>query len=187
MLPAVAIGATVPLLATGAFGGYVNHINIILPSVARRSKQSLMAFAARAPPETRLQIKSMWFMPWPYTKQVFLGDLRRLPYSQLRLTNLEHIPVATMEAHKKAPIYSWVVRMLMGRYWVSRQQVKDRSRVPGVWDRMWEQIPMVGEEAPKRRAERVAYTIANRGLAVGGAPTPKAPSPSPFAEQKKAP
>ncbi|KAK5172077.1 uncharacterized protein LTR77_003714 [Saxophila tyrrhenica] len=163
MLPTVSALACVPLLASGAFGGFVNHINVILPTSARRTRQDLLSWAAGAPAETHVQIKTMWFKPWPKTKTVRLGDLRRLPYSSLRLTNLEHIPSGARIDHQNAGWTGWLVRAVMGRYWVSRAQVKDRSRAPGVWDRMWEDIPLAGGKVDEiRRAQKAAYAISNR-------------------------
>jgi hypothetical protein len=175
--------AVVPLLATGlAFGGYVHHINVILPPSARRSKDALTRFAGKVPRDTVVEIKCMWLRPWPVTKSVYFGDLRRLPYNTIRLTNLEHIPLATRKEQEQRPIYSWMVRLVMGRYWVSRQQIKDRSRAPGVWDTMWRQIPMVGEEksAEVKAAEKVPYAISNRPntRAAAKAPPPVLPTSS---------
>ena len=46
---------------------------------------------------------------------------------------------------------------------MSRTQIKDRSRAPGVWDKMWEQIPMVGEQLiAKKTMERRPAVAANR-------------------------
>jgi len=180
MLPTVITISIVPLLGTAAFGGYVNHVNVILPSTARRSKQDLLRWAARPPPETRLQIKSMWFMPWPSTKTVFLGDLRRLELSRFRLANLEHIPPAwkRIRDSEKETLQSWLARVFMGRYWASRQQVMDRSRAPGVWDRMWEQIPLVGEEGKTGKGdEKVGYAISNRTSRTPVPPVGNAPAP----------
>lgn len=146
MPPAIFAVSFIPLLGTLAFSGYVNAINVNLPQLARRSKDHLMGFASRVPPETRVEIKCMWFLPWPKTTVVYFGDLKRLPHSSIRLSNLEHIPYHSEEAHRKQPVVSWAARVLYGRYWVSRSYIKDRSRAPGAWDRMWEQIPLVGKE-----------------------------------------
>jgi hypothetical protein len=179
--------AVIPLLATGlAFGGYVHHINVILPTSARRSKEALSRFAGSVPRDTIVEIKCMWLRPWPTAKRVYFSDLRRLPYSTVRLTNLEHIPLATRKEHERRPIYAWIIRVVMGRYWVSRQQIKDRSRAPGVWDTMWRQIPMVGEEksAEVRAAEKVPYAISNRPNTGAGA---KAPPPASSTASKRPP
>lgn len=156
-MPAAVTAITfVPLLASLVFGGYVNAINIRLPALARRSKEHLMSFSARVPPETLVEIKSMWFRPWPQTRTLHFGDLKRLPYSSVRLSNLEHTPYHAEEVHRKQPWVSWGARVLYGRYWVSRAQVKDRSRAPGAWDRMWEQIPIVGTVGTTGRVQNAA-------------------------------
>jgi hypothetical protein len=169
MLCGVLFAAPIPLLASGiAFGGYVHHINIHLPLTARYTKQSLDHFARRVPRETRVEIKSMWFLPWPVTKEVWFEDLRRLP-ERWRLANLENLPLSQRRMHRESYAWlGWGVRVFMGRYWVSRAQLKDRSRAPGAWDAMWEQIPVEGEEGndgvkKEGRGEgRVPYAIANR-------------------------
>ena len=187
MGPAVFCSAFVPLLLSGfAFGGYVHQINLILPPAARRSKQDLLRYARRIPHNSVLEIKCFWFRPWPVTKQVWFEDLRRLPFSQVRLSNLEHVPLGTRKAHDNAGWLGWLVRSFMGRYWVSRSALRDRSRVPGVWDIIWEQIPLVGQEAkikrPAMRVEgKVPYAIGNRAGSgmTSGSRTEGTSSPSP--------
>ncbi|KAK3715105.1 hypothetical protein LTR37_007315 [Vermiconidia calcicola] len=178
MFPLVALGSTIPFLLTGiAFGGYVHHINIHLPALARRSKDDLMRFAANVPPMTKVEIKSMWFRPWPVTKRVYFEDLRRLPRSYMRASNLEHVPLSIRANVNKNPGWSWLTKVFMGRYCVSRSQIKDRSRVPGVWDKMWEGIPFVGEEGVKEPVQKAkaVYSMANRqptSSATGRRPPP---------------
>ena len=172
LAPAIAVGATVPLLLTGlAFGGYEHHVNVILPTFARRSKESLIHFAGNIPPGTVVEIKSMWFRPWPVTKKIYFEDLRRLPRSWTRLSNLENFPRSNRMKADKNPVWNWLALTLMGRYFVSRAQLKDRSRAPGVWDKMWEQIPMTGQEPVRKEAagkgpvvaaNRPAASIRNR-------------------------
>lgn len=158
------MGATIPLLVTGlAFGGYVHHVNVILPSFARRSKDSLVHFASDVPSGTIVEIKSMWFRPWPVTKKIYFEDLRRLPRSWTRLSNLENAPPSNMKKAEKNPMWNWLALTLMGRYFVSRNGVKDRSRAPGVWDKMWEQIPLRGQESVKREpVGKMPVAAANR-------------------------
>ena len=174
-VPVVAIGSVVPLLVVGlAFGGYTQHINILLPTTARRSKEDLMRFASVIPPTTIVQIKSMWFRPWPVTKEIFFEDLRRLPRRWTRLANLEHVPLGTKEQAQKNPRWDWVAKSLMGRYFVDMTKDRDRSRAPGVWKRVWEQIPMSGEEPIKAKdMDRKPAVAANRPAM--GAPTERRP------------
>lgn len=163
MVPTVAAGSAIPLLAAGlAFGGYVNHINILLPQHARKSKDDLTRFAAAMPPTTIVQLKSMWFRPWPVTKEIYFEDLRRLPRRWYRLANLEHVPHSNRELVKSNPMWNWIVGSVMGRYSVSAAQVKDRSRAPGVWERVWEQIPMAGEYPVPRETMKRPVVAANR-------------------------
>ena len=169
--PVVALGSAIPLLATGLlFSNYVHHINLLLPPAARRSKDALLRFVSDVPPSTTIQIKSMMFRPWPHTKEVPFGNLRRLPSSWARLSNLEYVPYATQHLADEHKVWHSLTRNFMGRYFVSRSQITDRSRAPGAWNRMWEQIPMLGEAPVLRpRAERKPVVMANRPRATSRA------------------
>ncbi|KAF2483881.1 hypothetical protein BDY17DRAFT_294589 [Neohortaea acidophila] len=148
--PAYATLPWLPWLATGIFfGGYVSHINVLLPRAARRSKAELIHFARSIPPTTTLQIKSLWFRPWPHSREVQFGNLRRLPKSWTRLTNLELQPSWTASNRaiaRKHRVYDYIARTVMGRFYVVRDRRRETARVSGMWDQMWEQIPVIGEE-----------------------------------------
>ncbi len=154
--PIYAILPAIPMVVTGVFfGGFVSHINVWLPRNARRSKADLIRFAGHPPPNTLIQIKSMWFRPWPHTREVQFQDLKRLPRTWSRLTNLEHQPLwdeKTTAQAKQYLRYDWLARTWMGRYAVRTRQLRDRSRVSGVWEKMWEQIPMAGEASAESKA-----------------------------------
>lgn len=190
-IPAYLISGAIPLIAHGLMiGGFVHHINILLPSSARRSKDALINFTHKLPGNTRLQMKIFWFRPWAHVKELELRDLRRLPASRLRLrlTNMEQQPINEEMAirAKQYPFRHWLVMSFMGRFWVARDQMKDRSRVPGVWNTIWEQIPMVGEEPvantkdPKNVIRRVKTSAQNSTSAVAA----KRNKPPPSARAK---
>lgn len=164
--PLIAFVSAIPLLATGLFwGGYVHHVNILLPSVARKSKDELARFTSNMPPTAIVQIKSMWFRPWPVTKEIFFEDFRRLPRSKWRLSNLEHIPQKNVGAEDTNPMWNWIAKKVMGTYFVNVSQFKDRSRAPGIWSKIWQQIPMAGEaRAVKREVGRRAVLPSNRSV-----------------------
>lgn len=107
----------------------------------------------------RVQIKAFWFRPWAHTRNVNLNDLRRLRSSRLRITNLEQQPAnyspRTAALAREHPKWYWLAQTWMGRMYVARDQMRDRSRAPGVWNGLWEQIPMLGEEhVDSKREER---------------------------------
>ncbi|KAK3661219.1 hypothetical protein LTR56_000342 [Elasticomyces elasticus] len=81
-----------------AFGPTVANITVHLPSSARRSKESLMAFANNVGPNTMLTVKFIRFAPWLATRHMFFADLRRLPISRVRLSNFEHIPLQNQDS-----------------------------------------------------------------------------------------
>ena len=185
MVPLVALGSAVPMIVTYlASGSYVHHIHVVLPASARASKEDLMRFAANVPPaSTQLYIKGMQFAPWPTTRSVFFEDLRRLRPGWMQIANLEHMRPAVREEERqyKNRLWGWLAKRMMGTHFVSRTQLRDRSRAPGVLDRMWEQIPMEGEpeEAIAKRmrekrsaGERRPVLMANRPARVASSSSP---------------
>ena len=148
----VAVVASFLPLATSvlAFGPYVHHIYVDLPAGARNSREALLRFTQKPPPSTRLRVSSQRLIPWPVTRSVALKDLWRLPVSRMRLANLEWRPPAVRQ--KATGAAAWLIRQYYGRFYVSRGQIKDRSLAPGVFDQMWERIPMLGSGGkPQRR------------------------------------
>lgn len=70
---------------------FVAEVFIRLPEWARKSKDTLHKFARQLPPDTRLEIHKMGFLPLPRTRHVQLSELRSKS-SPLYLANLEHVP-----------------------------------------------------------------------------------------------
>ena len=74
---------------------------------------------------------------------------------------------------------NWLARKIFGSFFVSRSQFKDRSRAPGAWNKVWEQIPTVDEVVKQREAmdlsSRAPVVAANRPSQPTGkaAQTPK--------------
>jgi hypothetical protein len=46
----------------------------------------------------------------------------------------------------KRTIWFWLVQAYFGRFYVNRDQKKDRAGVPGVWEKMWHRIPEAGSQ-----------------------------------------
>lgn len=157
--PIFLIGSWIPaVLAFFAFAPWVHQIHVRLPTVARRSQEEVMRWASRVPPNTTISISVIRNTPWPTVQYAVLEDLSRLPFSYTRLTNLEHKPpehdkyVADNKGSWSARVKEGVARRVYGSFYVNRAQAKDKSAVPGVWDKMWNQIPMQGEREAKRMA-----------------------------------
>lgn len=147
LAPLFVVGSAVPMLTTGLlFGGYVHQIYVVIPPSARQSKERLIRFAKNMPQSTKVELRSMWFRPWPHTTEVKFGELRRLPHSYMRLSNLERVLPGSAEMGERHRFWKWLDRAIHSRYLVSRTQLKDRSKVPGVWDAMWEQIAKPGDK-----------------------------------------
>lgn len=155
--PLILIGCTIPaVLATFALAPWVHQIHVRIPTVARRSKDDLMRWANNIPRHTTLSFSVIRNTPWPTVQYASFEDLQRLPFSKTRLPNLEHVPpehekyVADNQRSWRARFLEGISRRVYGRFYVNTSQKTDKSAVPGVWDKMWNQIPMEG-----KRLERV--------------------------------
>jgi hypothetical protein len=160
-VPVVLVGSAVPLVLTALLSApYVSTIRVLLPPSAKKSKETILRFAERVPADTKVSLQSMRWLPWPTHKEVFFGDLRRLPGRQLSV-NLEHIPLGNEAAENANKIVGGRLAMRMyGRYWVDMTS-KNKSHAPGVWEKMWEQIPIKGQQ-PRKIVDRTPPAWANR-------------------------
>lgn len=155
--PLFLIGSWIPALLTlFVFAPQVHQIHVKIPPIARKSRDELMRWASNVPRNTEVYISVIRLKPWPTARRVFFEDLQRLPFSFKRLTNLEWKPayhekrIAEDSSPGRARFVEGALRRAISRYYVSRTRGKDKSAVPGVWDRMWEQIPMEGEKAERQ-------------------------------------
>lgn len=142
-MPAFILASAVPMLAMiWASGPFVHSIKVQLPAHARRTREGVLRLANNVPPNTRLEISSMKLRPWPTKMEVVFADLRKHnPSWKGGLSNLEWIPL-DIQDHPYIGTWSHsLLRRFRGVYYVLRDQKKDRSAAPGVWDKMWEQIP----------------------------------------------
>lgn len=166
-VPTVAIGSAVPLVVLAMLSApYVSTIRILLPASAKRNHQTLMAFAENVPADTKVLLQSMRWLPWPQHKQVFFSDLRRLSGRKISV-NLEHVPLGHDQAKKaNQTIAERLLVRMYGRYWVD-MTATNKSQAPGVWEKMWDQITIKGQEslkvAPK---DRLPPVMANRSAPV---------------------
>ena len=158
LCPIAVLGSSVPFLAAIASGPMITSVRARLPPTARRSKPDLQRWAANPTSpsaggslsnSSTVRIQFIRFAPWFITRDIRLADLRRLPPSKLRLANLEHqIPAEEKDrlAYWGSTLGRWLDRYFH-RYWVNVAGTKrDRSSVPGVWGKVWEGIPFVGED-----------------------------------------
>ena len=181
-VPTVAIGSAVPFVVLALLSApYVSTVRILLPNSARRSTEALMAFAENVPADTKVLLQSMRWLPWPIHRQVFFSDLRRLPGTKLS-ANLEHVPLGHEQAKNANNILGGrFVQRMYGKYWVD-MTVRNKSQAPGVWEKMWDQITIKGQEhlkvAPR---DRLPPVMANRPVpttpSVGAAKKPSLPPP----------
>lgn len=158
MLPLILAGCTLPaVLATFTFAPWVHQIHVRIPTVARRSKEDLLRWANNVPRHTTLSFSVIRNRPWPIVQYASFEDLQRLPLSRTRLTNLEHIPpehemyVAENQRSWRARLLEGMARRIYGRFYVNIGQKTNKSAVPGVWDKMWKQIPMEGQKVERQK------------------------------------
>jgi hypothetical protein len=184
-VPGVAIGSAVPFVVLALLSApYVSTVRVLLPASAKRSHEALMAFAENVPADTKVSLQTMRWLPWPIHRQVFFSDLRRLPGTKLS-ANLEHVPLGHEEAKDASKVFGGrLARRMYGRFWVD-MTVRNKSQAPGVWEKMWDQITIKGQEhlrvAPRDRlppimANRPALTSPSVGA---GRKTPPPPPPPP--------
>lgn len=143
--------------------------------------------------ETVLRLHYMRLAPWFTVKEVQFGRMRRFnPTLKSGLSNLEYVPEHA-EKHKDT-IWFWLVQGFWGRYYVKRDQAKDRAAVPGVLDKMWEQIPIKGSKGDplvrrQSAAERRVVRMSGRPGVMSGRDEVKkrevVPPPPPPPEGKK--
>ena len=162
LVPLVPLYSAIPMVVMAFTSGPMVHsIKVWLPSWARRSRQDFQRFASNVPPDVKLQVSFMKFRPWPQTRELRFGDLRRLrPSWREGIANMEHVP-ESVKPHQGS-FWFRLVRGYHGKYYVRRSLVRDKSAAPGVWDEMWQQIPEAGQkEALKRveKAERPVYAV----------------------------
>ncbi|KAM0717719.1 hypothetical protein Q7P37_007571 [Cladosporium fusiforme] len=177
-VPGVIVGGAIPFVALALLSApYVSTIRVLLPKSAKKNHDSLMRFAEKVPGETKIMMQSMRWLPWPVHREMFFCDLRRLPGRKLSV-NLEHIPLGHEQARNAGSTLGERLAMRMyGRYWVDMKS-SNKSQAPGVWEKMWDQIPIKGQEPIKvPLADKKPVVMANRSPPTAAAASPKRPPP----------
>lgn len=132
------------ILATGPF---VHSIKLRLPPSVRTSKDELLHFVDNMPGNAELRIECMRFAPWPTKRDVKFGLLRKYrPSLKGGLANLEY--VTEHGGNAKGYEGTWwhnMVKNAMGRFMVDNV-VQDKSAAPGLWIKIWKQIPERGSQ-----------------------------------------
>ncbi|EMC94720.1 hypothetical protein BAUCODRAFT_124319 [Baudoinia panamericana UAMH 10762] len=137
-----------PFLFCAAFGQIVLNIKASLPPAARRTTEDLRAFLAKIPPASRMRITYVRFAPWPLKREVFVSDLRRLPISRVRLVNMQ---IVGDEAGGAKTIMDGWFGWYRRSFWVNMGYMsRDNSAVPGMWEHVWRQLPVLGEEVAQK-------------------------------------
>jgi hypothetical protein len=190
-VPAVIIGSGIPLVLFALMSApFVSTIRVLLPKTARSDHAALMRFAENVPEDTRVSFQTMRWLPWPTHKEVFFADLRRLPGKSLS-ANLEHVPLGHgKKAQGASNIFGGRLAVRMyGKYWVDMTS-RNKSQAPGVWEKMWDQITIKGQEALKTPPrERLPPGMTNRPVptvspSVGGGGKKVLPPPPPHVRSK---
>ncbi|KAK6002830.1 hypothetical protein QM012_001580 [Aureobasidium pullulans] len=137
MAPAViAVSATLLPLFHVLTRPSIANIFIDVPATARRSKEALISFAKRLPPDTALEIQTLGLLPAPRTKTLRVGELRIRPEGWGRLANLEQ--VHEIDKTSKIPKWArWSLQRFYARPVASRWK---NSRAPEVWPLVYEAI-----------------------------------------------
>lgn len=153
----------VMMLATGP---YVHAIRVRLPPSVRMSREELIRFADNVPSNTELRLECMRALPWPTKRDVKFGLLRKYrPSFKKGLSNLEYVTENAPDAERyKDTWWHNVVKNFLGRFLVDNL-VQDRSAAPGLWLKIWKQIPELGshiDPAKKISQERRPLMMANR-------------------------
>ncbi|EME88243.1 uncharacterized protein MYCFIDRAFT_205954 [Pseudocercospora fijiensis CIRAD86] len=173
-VPVYIAAAAVPFFVTALTTGPMIHaIRVYLPSRARRSKDDLKRFASLTPADTLLELQYMRWLPWPQTRRVPFGRLRRLqPSLRGGIANLEQQnPLVTDKL--KNSLLGWLAHRNWGRFYVNRAQRNDRSAVPGVWEGMWGQIPLKGSKEDILMAQAESKKVKAPVQMRGRSPTTK--------------
>lgn len=158
LVPVVLAGSAVPFVVTAlCTGPMVHSILVRLPARARRSKDDLIYFSKYPPKDTIIELQFMRWKPWLQGKGYRFDRLRRLtPSLRGGIANLEVVNDEEEHAARDNPRLARFLSALMGRYFVNRQQKNDRAAVPGVWDNMWQRIPLKGQRGvPELRPPQV--------------------------------
>ena len=122
---------------------FVKSINVKVPLAARRSKETLLAWARSAPLSTPIELVTMRLIGLPKHTTVKLGDLRTLPAKFGRIANFEAVK-SPGQTNKGSSDWRKSLGFLgepRNKFYITTS-VNDtrRSRAPGVWEVLREKI-----------------------------------------------
>ena len=145
-VPLAIVASALPFSLALASGTLVTSIRVHLPDAARKSRDHLLAYASRPPGNAKVRLQFIRWKPWLISKDIYLSDLRRLPASKLRITNLEDITDLQQAHIGKISAGRLGLQRAVNRYFVS---VKDSGReragsVKGVWELLRDKISPLG-------------------------------------------
>ena len=125
------------MLAFGVlFSSYVHQVFVRVPATARLSRENLLRWARDISSTTDVELISTRAIGMPRTTTTTFGQLRRLPPRFYRLANMTRVgPLA--------PAHTWRDRFRSRQrsFWLpGGPEGEQRSRAPGVWTTMMEQI-----------------------------------------------
>jgi len=145
--PAVMICGAIPLIFTVITSSpYVGSIHIRIPAYARTSREVLMRWVERMPKDTALDFSTIRLIGLQQTNGLMFGELRALKPSPTRVANLERVQrsaVWDQQRKRSGTIVRFFARFQEPRnkfYVAERRTATDRSRAPGVWEKVFEQI-----------------------------------------------
>ncbi|GAB7357152.1 hypothetical protein MBLNU459_g8145t1 [Dothideomycetes sp. NU459] len=164
LVPVVIAGAAVPMTLVHLMTvPYVVNVFIRPPNHARRSKETINAFARRLPPDTRLEFQTMGLLPLPRTRGALLSEVRTLPPSKKRLANLELVPGGGSGERR-----SMWRRMTQGYLYTGPSKRNwEKTGAPGVWQLVFDQIIKNTERAVHGSTSARGPSTLNAGQRVG--------------------
>lgn len=144
--PLVVLGSATPLIITTlATAPFVSNARIVLPSHVKRTALDVERYVRNLPPDTKIVLQTMRFVPWPMHREVHFSQLRRLPDGKGIGANLEALPSSTKLARatpSSKPTMNWFAKRLYQTYFIDPSQIVDRSALPGLMGIIWNQIPI---------------------------------------------
>ena len=111
-----------------------------VPAAARTSRTVLLRYCAKLPPRTPLDITTVRLIGLPKSTSTTLGELRALKPRLGRLANIERV---NDEVLTRRTLWAWLttwMREPRNKFYVGGADGVKRSRAPGVWELVWDQI-----------------------------------------------
>jgi len=111
-----------------------------IPSAARTNRAVLLRYCANLPPRTALDFTTVRLIGMPKCTSTTLGELRALRPRLGRLANIERV---NDELLAKRTMWAWLttwMREPRNKFYVGGVEGVKRSRAPGVWELVWDQI-----------------------------------------------